>query len=458
MKFSASKHSLLAAMCLGIAATALPACGIVPSAGSSLFGLPAAGGAAAGSSVASAVAEPQRFTRSEVIARSATVLADAAQAADTVTLGRFDSYARGSDPDAPATRAMATRALALLDQRSGQVSAAGRTVLERIASGRVAPRPPAAPTPIAFPRDEGAHYDAITEWWYLNGHLAAGAETFGYEMTLFRVGPVLLWAHVAVTDETGQAFHHVRDWYMPGRTSSAQDGLDTQYGTEHIRAEGKGRYSLAATVGKTVSFDLDMQSTKRPLLINGDGNIDMPEGRDSRYYSLTRLNSTGVLRLGGRTLAVKGLTWLDHQWGPFYVSGFREIWDWFSVQADDGTDYNLFAFRMADGTPVARHINRLDASGKFSGGGRLEVDGTGSWHSPKSGLRYTTGWTLGLPDAGERITLEATVPNQEVARFFPFPLDPLPVYWEGSMRMTKTRADGRQVGGFAYTETFGFKR
>lgn len=431
-----------------LAALLLAGCGTSPSLHGHLVG----------GSTTAAASDPYGFSRGQVIARSAEVLADAAQAGDEATLSRFDRYARGADPDAPATRAMASRALALVGERRAPIAAAHRAVLARISAGRVKPRPAAGPAPIAFPRDEGAHFDAVTEWWYLNGHLASGAETFGYEFTLFRVGPVLLWAHVALTDETGQAFHHARDWYSPGRTASSENGLDTRYGDERIRAEGDGKYRLEATVGESVRFDLDMTSLKRPLLVNGDGNIDMPEGKDSRYYSLTRLQSAGTLRLGGRTLPVTGLTWFDHQWGPFYVTGFREVWDWFSVQADDGTDYNLFAFRDGRGNQVARYVNRLDAAGRYQGGGRLEIERAGSWQSPKSGLAYTTKWVLGLPDEGSRITLDATVPHQELWRFAPFPLDPLPVYWEGSMRVAKTGRDGHQVGGYAYCETFGFKR
>jgi predicted secreted hydrolase len=40
-----------------------------------------------------------------------------------------------------------------------------------------------------FPRDHGAHPDYKTEWWYYVGHLqAASGESFGYQLTFFRVG------------------------------------------------------------------------------------------------------------------------------------------------------------------------------------------------------------------------------------------------------------------------------
>jgi len=407
-------------------------------------------------------ADPRGWSRAEILARSAEVLAEAA--GDGSTVDRFTAFAAGPDPDPAGTREIARQALGRLVKRDperrgagqGAALAADRAKVEAIASGRVAPATAPAREPIAFPRDEGAHWDALTEWWYLNGHLAGGAERFGFEFTLFRVGPLLYFAHVALTDETGKRFHYVREWYTPGKTASADKALDVRYGPHRIHATAPGAYAMTGVAGKGTGFDLQLASRKQPMLINGDGNIDMPEGKDSRYYSLTRMDAGGTVTVGGRRLAVTGLVWLDHQWGPFYVSGFKERWDWFSVQLDDGTDYNLFAFRAADGTPLARHVNKLDARGAYRGGGRLELGRDTWWQSPRTGLRYTTRWTLDLPDAGERIAVETVLPEQEVARYFAFPIDPLPQYWEGRMRATKTRADASRSGGVAYCETFGF--
>ena len=40
----------------------------------------------------------------------------------------------------------------------------------------------------SFPRDHGAHPEFKTEWWYYVGHVkAASGESFGYQLTFFRV-------------------------------------------------------------------------------------------------------------------------------------------------------------------------------------------------------------------------------------------------------------------------------
>src|SRR5438552_2152921 len=60
-------------------------------------------------------------------------------------------------------------------------------------AGPVPPLPPAATptpagiTPITFPRDFAAH-NALTEWWYVTGHLQAeDGRHFGFEFTIFRL-------------------------------------------------------------------------------------------------------------------------------------------------------------------------------------------------------------------------------------------------------------------------------
>ena len=401
----------------------------------------------------------KNFDRAAYISKSADVIAEAVHDGNQATVTAFESWARGGDPDPAATRAIAGRTLTLL--KSGKYATPkgpSRTGLEAIAGGMVKPRATVRAKAISFPRDEAAHMEAITEWWYMNGHLSDGHdEKFGYEFSLFRVGPVLLFAHVALTNETDKTFHYVRDWYEPAHTSSAKDRLDTRYGTEILQAVSDGKYRLSGQAGVD-GFDLDLTSRKSALLINGDGKIDMPEGRDSWYYSLTRLDTVGTVHVGDRSVRVRGLSWMDHQWGPFYVTGFRERWDWFSLQLDDGTDYNLFAFRKGDGTPLSRYVNSLDSDGRFAKAGDFGLARTKWWQSPKTLYNYTTGWELDLPSTGERITLEATVADQEVARLLPWLGDPLPEYWEGSMNVVKILRDGTKVSGHAYTETFGFSK
>ncbi|HET8786307.1 MAG TPA: lipocalin-like domain-containing protein, partial [Candidatus Limnocylindrales bacterium] len=82
----------------------------------------------------------------------------------------------------------------------------------------VLPSSPPDPQPVVFPRDDGPH-DRLTEWWYVTGHLVtadgAGPERrFGFEYVIFRAErgdfPPAWASHLAITDETGDAFHYAQ--------------------------------------------------------------------------------------------------------------------------------------------------------------------------------------------------------------------------------------------------------
>ncbi|MEB3238283.1 MAG: lipocalin-like domain-containing protein [Candidatus Sericytochromatia bacterium] len=405
-----------------------------------------------------AAASAPAADRAAYVSGTADALETALREGDARSFEAFVAWAEGADPDPIATRAILAR---VLERTSGSavLAAGARAWRVRLAtlSQRVAPkvRAVAAKAPIRLPVDETAHPRALTEWWYLNGHLTDGKRRYGFEYTLFKVGPLLRWAHVALTEESSGRFRYLREPIRRREALEATDKLDLAYGGHRFRAIGPEAWSLT---GRTdgAQLDLDFSTTKSPMLMNGDGIIDMPEGDFSWYYSRTRLDTRGSLLLDGRRLAVTGLSWFDHQWGPFYVTGFKERWDWFSIQTDDGTDYNLFGFRNGDGTVVARYANVLDAEGRLTTARAFDLERRAWWQSPRTRKWYTTSWALALPDRQETFRLDATVPEQELARRVPFLLDPLPEYWEGSMKVARTGPGGQAVSGFAYCEHFGF--
>ena len=405
-----------------------------------------------------ALATAPAADREAYVAGTAEALEAALRAGDARSVEAFVAWAGGADPDPVATRAILARVLTRT-AGAGVLSGSAMAWRERLVAlsrqGSPKVRSSGAKAPIRLPVDETAHPRALTEWWYLNGHLTDGKRRYGFEYTLFKVGPLLRWAHVALTEESAGRFRYLREGIGRREALEATDRLDLAYGPHRFRTTGPDAWSLT---GRTdgAQLDLDFTTTKAPMLMNGDGIIDMPEGDFSWYYSRTRLETRGSLLLDGRRLAVTGLSWFDHQWGPFYVTGFKERWDWFSVQTDDGTDYNLFGFRNGDGTVVARYANVLDAEGRLTTARAFDLERKAWWQSPRTRKWYTTSWLLALPDRQETIRLDATVPAQELARRVPFLVDPLPEYWEGSMKVAKTGPGGQTTSGVAYCEHFGF--
>jgi RND superfamily putative drug exporter len=330
------------------------------------------------------------------------------------------------------------------------------------------PSPAPDPRPVAFPADDGPH-DRLTEWWYYTGHLqAVDGRRFGFEYVIFRVErgdfPVSWASHVALTDETAGRFLYAQRLEVGPQVAAASgEGFDLA-----IRDAGRalpwamrgagGHDALSALATQAESgwtafgLDLRLATDRAPALHDRDGWIDFGPGGSSYYYSRTRMEATGSVRLGDVDLPVSGTGWFDHQWGDFISVGGAG-WDWFAINLDDGTDLSISVVRDPDGghplvygTIVgpegsARHLER-DA---------FSIEETGRWTSPRTGADYPAGWRIDVPGESLTIELEPTLADQE--------LDTRPttgvVYWEGSQVVTAERA-GRRLGGEAYVELTGY--
>mgnify|MGYP001593412780 CR=1 FL=1 len=227
---------------------------------------------------------------------------------------------------------------------------------------------------------------------------------------------------------------------------------DIAYDNQKIIQTGEFSYKIDCEVGPfKLNFNLDME--KGPLLINGNGLIDMPEGTDSYYYSLTKLKTTGTLTENGRVMNVTGQSWMDHQWGNFIALLIG--WDWFSFQMDDGTEYNLFSFRNKQDKTLKQFVNIFDAKNKSEHSYGFDIKRLEWWNSPNTSSLYVTKWQISIPQRKESFIIEATVPGQEV--YSQKLYDVAPSYWEGSCKVTKKLENGTEVPGVAYVEHFAYK-
>ena len=155
------------------------------------------------------------------------------------------------------------------------------------------------------------------------------------------------------------------------------------------------------------------------------------------------MTATGTLTVDGRTLAVDGTAWFDHQWGDFISVGGGG-WDWFAVNLDDGTDLTLSLVRDADGSyplvygTLVGHErdgppSRADAfTSRSPTAGRAHGPARTTRPAGPSGSRATT----------SSITLRPTVAAQELDTRATTGV----VYWEGS-QVSSRAATGRRSAG-----------
>ena len=324
------------------------------------------------------------------------------------------------------------------------------------------------PRRFAFPADHGPHPGFRTEWWYFTGNLrAADGRRFGYQLTFFKVALLpqpaarsshwgtneVFMAHFAVTDVQGKRFRSAERFSRAALGLAGAGGRPLAIRLEDWSAlETSPRpWSMKLTAANAdMEIDLDVRALTREIL-NGEGGLSRKSGKPgnaSYYYSIPRMATSGSVRVGRERFRVTGLSWLDREWSTSALDRDQVGWDWFALQLDDGRDLMFYRLRRRDG-----------GSDPYSGGTLVEADGstgnlsasqlqletTGWWTSPKSGVRYPANWRLRVP--GQRIDLEITprLADQELAGSFR--------YWEGAVA---ARGLAGTTGGSGYLEMTGY--
>jgi predicted secreted hydrolase len=322
-----------------------------------------------------------------------------------------------------------------------------------------------------FPRDHGAHPEYKTEWWYYVGHLkAASGERFGYQLTFFRAAlrqpdpqarsawslNTIYFAHLAVTDPARHSFSF-RDKAGRGALglSGAQAGAlrvwiddwqaELQDDEFHLKAHDEG-----------LGVDLALRPMKPPALHGERGFSRKSEKYNSAsyYYSISRLNTQGTITVGGRTLPVTGLSWMDHEFFTGALASDLAGWDWFSLQLADGWDVMLYLLRRKDGAlDLASSGTLIDPQGntRHLRLADFQVRATGAWTSPHTGIKYPAGWEIDIPGAGYRLTLTPTLADQEIRAPAPAQV----TYWEGEVKIEGAK-DGAPINGLGYAELTGY--
>ena len=322
-----------------------------------------------------------------------------------------------------------------------------------------------------FPRDHESHSEFKTEWWYFSGNLtAADGREFGYHLAFFRQGVMppdadiiplshfvtssVKFAHFAVSDISGSAFHFFQKL---SRGAFGEAGFGRSPRLAWIEdwsctLGGDGAFRIQAKAGD-LALELTLKAAK-PLVIHGKNGVSQKsegEGRASHYYSFTRLQSEGVLRMAKQEFAVSGLSWFDHEWATNQLAANQVGWDWFGLQLDDGSDLMLIHFRSKDG---ARDPNSagtfVDANGVATSLSEADftLDPVETWPSPQTKGQYPVAWKISIPRLNIRLDLRAALKDQEL------PLKPI-AYWEGAVRAQGTAGE-KNVRGSGYLEMTGY--
>jgi predicted secreted hydrolase len=313
------------------------------------------------------------------------------------------------------------------------------------------------PRRFEFPQDHGPHPLFRHEWWYFTGQLRGAGETFGFELTVFRLAlrppqfttssstAVSAWrarqvyaAHFAITDVSRRRFVsatryardalnlagaqarpfaiHVADWSVIEAAGAPPQSLHWQ-----LQA-ADGDYQLR----------LDLRSTQPPVLNGAAGlsrKADAP-GAASYYYSMPRLQATGSLGRAGLSLPVSGMVWLDREWGSGSLGAEQRGWDWFALDLDDGSTLMFYALRDRDGRRDPHSAGTfVDAAGEVTPlrNDDVEITVQRQWSSPRGG-QYPAQWAVRVRSQDLQLNVTPLLADQE--------LSTQPRYWEGAVQVS----------------------
>jgi predicted secreted hydrolase len=324
---------------------------------------------------------------------------------------------------------------------------------------------------LAFPADHYSHPDYKIEWWYYTGHLESeNGRRYGYQVTFFRFGmrdrqrdlkeePIftdLYMAHFALSDIAANKFRF-RERINRGYKDKAGAATDRYHvWNEDWKVEGDANTHTIYVSDRGTALSLSLASLKPPVLHGDHGHSQKGEGegRASYYYSLTRMQTEGELTISGTKEKVRGLSWMDHEFGSNQLAENQVGWDWFSIQLENDTELMLYRMRRKDGSVDPYSSGTfVSAEGKTRhlalNDYRVEV--LGHWQSPKSGAKYPMTWQITIPAEEIELNIAPKFPEQELITHRSTRV----TYWEGAARVRGTFKK-KPVTGQGYVEMTGY--
>ncbi|MBN1778888.1 MAG: hypothetical protein JW816_01555 [Candidatus Buchananbacteria bacterium] len=315
---------------------------------------------------------------------------------------------------------------------------------------------------IIFPADELPH-DNIIEWWYFNGHLTDQAgKQYSFMDCFFRTDPKRVnlpflkhlpfkhsyFHHSLLSAINGKKFiSEVHPLVVISKDSFSKKDLFINYA--ELGLNGYFNYVIEKVEenryhAKTQNFDLWFTNHKKPLLVGGDGFLDL--GVNSTfYYSLTNMSVVGEVILGNKRLPVKGIGWMDHQWADAVYAPFK--WNWFSIQLKNGVEIMAFIF-IGQNQKATKLVSIIAANGQQKNFFDPEIYATpNTWVSQQTGISYNLNWRVRVESEGVDLEINPLLEKQEMI-FGPIS------YWEGPVAV-KGRLGGKPAVGQGFMELVG---
>lgn len=342
------------------------------------------------------------------------------------------------------------------------------------------------PRDFQFPADHGSHPDYRLEWWYITGHLQSQVKDkhhqWGFQITFFRIAlappksaatpqpttpqltpPQELWqspqmfmGHFAISDAQRKRHIQFERLSRQGAKLAGVSNAPTRVWLDNwqlIAQQDDRLFPANLTALATdqelgpVSLTLEFQ-TQKPRVLQGDRGYSRKSatpGNASYYYSYTRLEAVGQLKIGDQVHPVRGNAWLDREWSSSSLDSDQQGWDWFALQLEDGRDLMFYRLRYTSGqADPFSHGLLVEADGSYRriAPEQIHLQPQSYWRSP-SGINYPLKWRLAIPSAGLTLDIRPLFDDQEWRQRLR--------YWEGAVLVSGSHR------GRGYLELAGYR-
>lgn len=258
-------------------------------------------------------------------------------------------------------------------------------------------------------------------------------------------------------DDESMPFFNSDHWYT--KTDQYNNLLPFQYS---LNVGGNSKQD-----GQPIELSVDMDCLKQPLMVSGDGYVELGEEGWSFYYCQTKLNVTGTITVHGFEEEIVGEAWIDHQWGDFLIEnpppfGIIVTYEWFSLKLDDNRE--IVTGAIWD-TITGEKINETlyDGLNLLNSDGSLEIledynitpTAFWNWTNGSTHRQFASQWNIIESSKSINLTVTPVYPNQVMYVTEDFPLIELffsaRAFWEGVCSISGTVAN-ESVSGNAYVE------
>lgn len=298
-----------------------------------------------------------------------------------------------------------------------------------------APRVQTTVDPVNLPAatDFGPHQSPI-EWWYVSSYLPAEGLAFHwaqFQVLTSQVPFPIMVSHLAITDLKTGKVNFIEQQPSLGGGSASFPPLKLSSGGGWTYAQ-RGSDPQSPFTLNAGPIQLNLTPLKSPV-IHPPGYSGTPETGLLYYQGITRLSLQG--KINGQD--VKGLAWMDHQWGN-QRAGQASLWDWMSIQMNGGEDLMLYRVKTPAGKVVQTIGSIVDAAGHARAAQNVVMEPGRVWTSA-SGRDYILSWHIKADEFD--LNVEAVNDAQELLS-----QTTRIAYWEGPIKVSGTWRGQTQEG------------